>query len=258
MVADRPLVDFLIIGVQKGGTTVLHDLLNRVPGVQMSCPKETHYFDDDSLDWDAPDPAPLHAAFGWAEPALRGEATPITLYWPQALARLHHYNPRAKLIILLRHPAWRAYSHWRMETARGWENLPFDAAIGPQGRARFAAAGVHRVFSYRERGLYADQIVSVRSLFAHDAVLFLRTDNLWSWPDETMATVCRFLGVDQPGKIGIESHVDAAHNDLIMAQIADLTTVYADDIARTATLTGLDLTDWLTPRYLERKVTLRF
>jgi hypothetical protein len=39
-------VNFFIIGTQKGGTTALNCFLSRVDGIQMSNPKEIHFFDN--------------------------------------------------------------------------------------------------------------------------------------------------------------------------------------------------------------------
>jgi hypothetical protein len=74
--------------------------------------KEIHYFDDEHIDWIEPDHAHLHAAFDWsASGVVRGEATSVYTYWPQALYRLHRYNPLAKLIVGLWHPSFCAFSH---------------------------------------------------------------------------------------------------------------------------------------------------
>lgn len=98
--------------------------------------KELHYFDDERIDWRSPDVTALHRSFDWSvRDVVRGEATPIYTYWPRAIERIARYNPRAKLIVCLRHPVLRAYSHWRMETTRGAETLPFSRAIR-EGRAR--------------------------------------------------------------------------------------------------------------------------
>ena len=155
------ILDFFICGVQKGGTTALDSFLRDHPAIQMARVKEVHFFDDESHSWEAPDHAKLHAFFDDSPRArCRGEATPIYSYWPNAIERLRAYNPAARLILILRHPVSRALSHWRMETSRGWETLPFSAAIRPKARerVRLAPGGVHRVFSYVERGFYATQI----------------------------------------------------------------------------------------------------
>ena len=52
--AVSPRVNFLIIGVQKGGTTALFDYLGDHADLALSREKELHFFDDDTQDWAAP------------------------------------------------------------------------------------------------------------------------------------------------------------------------------------------------------------
>ncbi len=245
------MLDFFICGVQKGGTTALDSFLREHPDLEMAKVKEIHFFDDESLDWDAPDYAKLHAAFdASAQVRRRGEATPIYSYWPNALERLRAYNPAAKLILMLRHPVMRALSHWRMETTRGWETLPFSEAIRPAARerVRLALGGVHRVFSYVERGFYAPQIERMLNLFPVDQVLILRADMLWNDHAATLAKVQAFLGIENV--LRAERHyivpVESDKSAPLASEDAEyLAALYADDIRRTQSLTGVNLENWL-------------
>ncbi|KAK1548172.1 hypothetical protein Q3G72_001758 [Acer saccharum] len=189
---------FLVAGVQKAGTSALHDYLSEVPDLQLPSSKELHFFDDEAtVDWTAPDYDALHRHFV-ADDRVRGEATPITLYWPQALERVAAYNPAMRLILLFRDPVGRAYSHWQMEWARGAERMPFPQAIR-EGRARMAGAvpvpGFDRVASYVERGFYGRQLARALRLFGRDGILCLAQDELEHDPDATVARICRFLEV---------------------------------------------------------------
>ena len=173
--ADPPRVTFLIAGVQKGGTTALFDYLGDYGDIALPAAKELHVFDDETQDWARPDYAAYEARF--PDPVGRpcGEATPIYSYWPGALARIAAYNRAMKLILVLRDPVARAWSHWRMETARGAETQPVGWCIR-QGRQRLFGAepwGHHREFSYVERGFYSEQLDQVRDpLFLLSACVF--------------------------------------------------------------------------------------
>ncbi len=253
------LVDFFIAGAQKGGTTALASFLGRHSRIQISRVKEVHHFDNEKLDWGTPNYERLHAEFTWTGDALlRGEATPIYFYWPHAMARLKQYNPQAKLIILLRHPAFRAHSHWRMEMVRGYDQLAFEDAISATGRERVHSSpnGVHRVFSYVERGFYAGQIERILQNFPWQQTLFLRTDRLWNRPGRALAEIERFLGVgpEVSRKVGREYIVPVCcshYGDLPAAARTKLDQIYAADTRRCAELTGIDLSDWLSPGYAE-------
>jgi hypothetical protein len=253
-------LDFFIIGVQKGGTTALDAYLRRHPSIQMSRVKEVHHFDNEQLDWSSPDHEGLHSQFEWAVgDVLRGEATPIYIYWPGSLARLQAYNPQAKLIVALRHPTFRAYSHWRMEVGRNADTLSFADAVSDDGRSRVreAQGGVHRVFSYVERGFYAAQIRNLFDFFPRANVHFLRTDRLWSDPPGTLAAVEHFLGVDaavsrKAKRTYVVPGPSAETGELPRAVRLHLDAVFREDIQEAAALAGLDLSDWLTPGYREQ------
>lgn len=251
-------LDFFIIGGQKCGTTALDRFLKTSPHIQMPSAKETHFFDDESKDWRSPDYDALHTHFNWAAPAgvKRGEATPIYCYWPGVLERLHRYNARARLIMGLRHPSFRAYSHWRMETKRGDERLPFCDAISPSGRARVSESpnGAHRVYSYVERGFYARQIRRALALFPKDQIHFFRTDTLWLKPKAVLAQIQDHLGVSRLAISGgayvapIEARDVTGSFD---AARPELDRLFAEDVKETSALTGLSLSDWLAPDYSE-------
>lgn len=258
--ASRPWrADFFVAGVQKGGTTALDGLLRTCPGIAMASRKEPHFFDDDRIDWTRPDYDAFHI---WFQPrpagkTVSGESTPVYLYWPGALERIRAYNPDAKFIVCLRHPAFRAYSHWLMENAAGKDVLTFSEAIGERGRSRIgqSANGAHRVYSYVERGLYAGQIEKLLSLFPRESVLFLRTDRLWRDTDGVLREVCGFLGVEWRGTSGAPVYVSpnkaGRRPTLLPEDRRRLDAMFARDIARTQTLTGLDLADWRDPAYAE-------
>jgi hypothetical protein len=248
-------VDFFIAGVQKGATTALDAFLRRHPQIQMAESKEPHMFDDESIDWNAPSYSKLHGMYDWtAQDVLRGEATPIYTYWPPAIARLKRYNGAAKLLIGLRHPGFRAFSHWRMEKSRDAETLTFSEAIRV-GRDRVAAAphGVHRVYSYVERGFYSAQIARLNT-FDRSQVHYFRTDQLWVEPTQTLHGIQRFLDVECLDLAGREYTVPVPPRDIGAPSIVDLRhlrDLFADDVEQTALATGLNLSDWKEPDYRE-------
>ncbi|HEX3887930.1 MAG TPA: sulfotransferase domain-containing protein [Phenylobacterium sp.] len=242
---DGDRVTFIVAGVQKGGTTALFDYLGEEPGLALSRVKEVHFFDDEAVDWAAPDYGAYHARFAPFDGRPRGEATPIYLYWPGSLERIRVYNPAMKLIVMLRDPVARAWSHWKMEYARGVETEPFAWCIR-QGRQRLFDArpwGFHREISYVERGFYGEQMARLFDLFPREQVLILRSDELRGDPAVGLSAVRRFLGLpDGPAPTPREVHVGAQMDyggELTAQDIAHLRTVYARDAERLADLTGV-------------------
>ena len=125
-------VDFIIAGVQKSGTTALFSYLCEHNEICMSDKKEIHFFDRRRYFILFPNYLFYHSNFSnFKSQKLIGEATPIYIYWKKAIERLVRYNPNIKLIIVLRNPITRAYSHWNMMRNRNFnkENLSFVDAI---------------------------------------------------------------------------------------------------------------------------------
>jgi hypothetical protein len=241
--AEPPRVSFLIAGVQKGGTTALFDYLGDYPDIALSDVKEVHFFDDEAQDWAAPDYAAYHARFPAADGRPCGEATPIYSWWPRSLERIRAYNPGMQLIVVLRDPVQRAWSHWRMERARGAETEPFAWCIRAGRQRNFAAEpwGHHREFSYVERGFYAEQVERLLALFPREQLLFLKSEDLRADPAPALAAVRACLGLPPASPpAGREVHVGEDGADRLDPQdAAYLRDVYAPDAERLWALTGI-------------------
>lgn len=242
----KPL-DFFVIGAQKSGTTALFAKLTAHPGIAAPPQKELHVFDQDQ-----PDTGAFETAFAGADPRqLWGEATPIYLYWPGAVAALARYNPAAKVLVILRHPAARALSQWKMQRQRGIEPLSFEQAISAEGAARLAREGTRekRLYSYVERGFYAAQIDRLLRHVPRAQIAFCRTEDLLEDEPALLARLFAFLGVEADAAIQTPKMIRPNDNSEVQvdagAALAQLTARYSDDIRRTAALTGLDLDAWL-------------
>ena len=238
-----PKIDFIVAGVQKAGTTALFDYLSDDAAYGLSKTKEVHFFDDETQNWSEPDYSAYHAQFDWSRPAIRGEATPIYIYWPRALERIAAYNPAIKLIIMLRDPVERAWSHWRMETSRGVESHPFSWCIREGRRRLFDAQpwGAHREFSYVERGFYGEQLERALALLPREQLLVLQADDLRSRPADALGAVAEFLNGPAPVAVeGRDVHVGADVGSRLSAEDRDyLAELYREDQER---LVGLAIT----------------
>ena len=104
-----PLPDFVVVGAQKAGTTSLYRMLRKHPQIHMPRTKELHFFD---VHWDrASSGTPTSSRPGRWE-WRRGEATPYYLYRPMVRERMLQVLPKARIVVILRNPVDRAYSHY--------------------------------------------------------------------------------------------------------------------------------------------------
>ena len=207
----RPKLGFMIVGAQKCGTVALHRFLSRHPEIGMSSRKEVHLFDapEYSGDW-TPERIDEHYRpfFEHCPGArIRGEATPIYLFFLEIARELKRYNPELKLIVLLRDPVERAISHYYMEKNRDAEHRPLWLALLSEPfrlyRCRDARApgSAMRVGSYRIRGLYSLQLRNLYRFFDKDRVLIVRSQDLLEGHDAVLRRIFAFLGVSAQVRI---------------------------------------------------------
>ncbi|HYT35127.1 MAG TPA: sulfotransferase domain-containing protein [Ktedonobacteraceae bacterium] len=216
----RLLPDFIIIGTQRGGTTSLYYYLTEHPGIARALMKEVHFFDDhysEGLSWyRAQFPSSLHKYYTEQvrkEHFITGESSPYYLFYPHAPGRISQVVPGAKLIVLLRNPIDRAYSHHWLVTLEGKETLAFAQAI-EQETERLAgehkkivaderyASFNHRHFSYLARGIYVDQLQHWMQYYPRAQFLILKSEDFYKDTANILHQTLDFLGVEtvqQPG-----------------------------------------------------------
>ena len=206
----RTLPDFLIIGAQKCGTTFLYQLLVQHPRVKPAFLKEVHYFDlnfEKGNNWYRSN-FPLQMRN--PRTYVTGEASPYYLFHPYAPERASTVVPDAKLIILLRDPVDRAYSHYQHQvkrvTGEARETLTFEEAIEAEERILPAEvskmlqdenykSSSHRTRSYLGRSRYMDQLQVWSSFFPRRRMLVLKSEDLFNDTTNTLERVLDFLAL---------------------------------------------------------------
>jgi hypothetical protein len=203
----RRLPDFLIIGAQRCGTTSLYHHLVAHPAVAAAYPaKGVHYFDKHpgrSPDWYR-----AHFPVDRGGGPVTGEGSPYYLFHPHAPARAARVVPDAKLIVMLRDPTERAYSHYQQEFARGYDGAPsFEAALDLEPerlrgeRERMLAderydSRSYQHHSYMARGDYLDQIQAWREHFPAEQLLILSAEAFFADPRSGVEQAQRFLDLE--------------------------------------------------------------
>lgn len=226
MTIETRQANFFLVGAPKAGTTSLSRWLDEHPEVFMSPIKEPHHFDVDTLDrpgqkvhtkldpranlfharvHDTSDYAELFAKAGNAKAI--GEATTSYLYSQVAAAGIHDYNPNARILIVLREPVERAYSHFLMDLRSGWIDIPFIEA------ARISLTIPTREWwsQYVRLGLYYEQVRRYYEIFDPSQIKIVFHDEIQSDPAQTLSSILVFLGVSpETDMIDIETRHNAA------------------------------------------------
>jgi hypothetical protein len=248
----QPVVDFVVCGTQKGGTSALDAYLREHAEICMAEKKEVHFFDNDRyFSGRTPDYATYHS---WFDPKpthkLIGEATPIYMYWFDAPRRIWEYNPDMKIVVVLRNPMERAFSHWNMERSRGADDSTFWKAIQNERQScREALPHQHRVFSYVDRGFYLEQLRRIWTYFPTEQVLVIKNEDLRNHPDSTLRELCGFLGVRQLGALKPKSvHSLEYKTAMSEREMAYLRDVYEFEIKALERALNWHCSDWLDVR----------
>lgn len=193
--SPMPLPTFIIVGAQKCGTSSLSATLRGHSQVHMSRPKELHFFDrnfEQGLDFYATQfkPLPQHLAIG--------EATPSYLYDAEARERISAMLPEVRLVVILRDPVKRAYSHfWHSKRLGFEESATFEEALSREPERLTSSVRRDRMrFSYVDRGHYLEQLQALEQRHGAEKIHTMLLDDLKDDRIGTLERLFAFLGVD--------------------------------------------------------------
>jgi Sulfotransferase family len=226
-VPNGKLPNFFVIGAGKAGTTSLYHYLQQHPQIYMSPLKEPGYFASElraanlSPDFarhirrqtrelprilgDSKPVKPL----GWlvsdwhdylrlfqkvqCEKAV-GEATPAYLWSETAAANIQARIPDAKIVMILRDPAERAYSQYLHQLAQGLTRYAFRRQIELSARRKGPQMSI--LHPFLQVGLYHEQVKRYLDRFPRENIRIYWYEEDWQQPARMLADLFAFLGVD--------------------------------------------------------------
>ncbi len=193
-----PLPTFVIAGAQKSGTSTLSTLVRLHSGAHVHAKKEVHFFDwyfKRGLDWysDEFSPAPSQRVIG--------ESTPTYMYLDEARHRMMKSLPEAKIVVIMREPVSRAYSHYWHSFRLGYEPAgTFEEAVALELKRLATGQRKHQIrHSYLDRGRYVEQLRDLATVYGPDQLHTLTLDDLSQDRLKAFTGVCTFLGLSTEG-----------------------------------------------------------
>lgn len=291
-----PSPNFLILGAPRSATTFLYRAVSQHPEIYMSPVKEPAFFSHDQRNpaWVTPVAAPkgivtwpeyLKLFAAGSRYRIRGEASTGYLADAYAAERIKHWlGDTLSMVVVLRHPADRAYSHYVYHRMGMVEPAPtFEEALADEDNRR--ARNWNMQWRYRETGLYGQHLARYRELFGSDRLLIFLHEDFADAP-RVFRQLFEFLGVDTDVAINLDGKVNESgvsknsfaswilqnrnpvkhlarkilppaaraqlrhqltdHPPAMTARTRqDLVAFYREDILKTATLIGRDLSAWL-------------
>jgi len=229
--------NFFIVGAPKCGTTSLYNYLKQHPQIFMCPIKEPFYFSkdfDDSMfvqkysnnmaddlikilngkkkeahsgnvkNWDIY----LRLFEGVTDEKAIGEASSGYLYSKVAAFNIKEKIPDAKIIMVLRDPVKRAFSHYLMNSRIGFiENSSFINAVEEDYNSKKKGWGVSSL--HIELGLYYEQVKRYLDIFSEKDVKIIVHERLQKGTDSITKEIFDFLGIDRY-KVDVSQNFNAA------------------------------------------------
>jgi len=251
------LPNFIIVGAPKAGTTSLYHYLSEHPEVFMSEPKEVNYFSKEEIeqqglyyqDFKATDLKSYEALFSTVSNEIAiGEGSVSYLFYPKTPTKIKEVVPNVKIIILLRDPVARAYSHYLMDFRMGLVNLSFEDVVYKTGSHNKIDLYYQQ---YVELGLYYDQVRRYIDTFGADSVKIYLQDDLKKDPHHIIVDLYNFIGV----KSSFTADTNQQHNTFSMPKNRLIHKLYSSYIFRTLTKNILNekLKEKVKDIFFERK-----
>lgn len=187
------LVDFMILGAQRCGTTSLYDILNSHDDLVGSRPKEPHFFSL-SRDWKN-ELGAYEESFSHAEGKSYFEASSSYTFSPNydvcVWKRIYEYNPNMKFIYLVRNPIERIISSYILYFEQGYTKLSLDESVIKD-----------RI--YIDASRYYSQIIPYIQYFGRENVLIVEFEQFVRERSVEIQKIADFLNVDFKGFFNFE------------------------------------------------------
>lgn len=181
------LPDFLGIGAQKSGSTWLSKMLQLNHSIFIPDRKEIHFFDNKfykGKEW-------YSYFFKNGEDKIKGEITPgYSILSVKRIRAIKTLIPQVKLIIILRNPVERAWSHAIMDLIR-LSNRKYNELNDTEFYNHFNSEGS------RKRGNYIEILNNWYKVFPRERILIKFFEDINDNPVELIRSVSNHIGVDQ-------------------------------------------------------------
>jgi hypothetical protein len=189
-----------IVGAAKSGTTSLYHYLRQHPDVFLPLYKEPHFFSQVKpkpelevfLKHISSEPEYLKL-FEKASSKIIGEASTSYLWDKDTPQRIKQVAPDAKIIIMLRHPIERAFSHYLNNVREAYEKRSFHQAILEDLQTTQKGWGISSL--YVDLGYYCEQVERYLKTFGTNVLVIFFEEFIKDIPAH-LEKVFEFLAID--------------------------------------------------------------
>ena len=221
-------VDFFIVGAPKAGTTSLYHYLNEHLEIEMSSQKEPDYFSNEALKRQRmyygknriDSLVKYHGLFTNKDVKLRGEASVSYLFYDDVPQKIKDYNQNSKIIIMLRNPIDRAFSHYLMDYRLGLVSDSFESIIKKKSKHKNAHLFYQQYIDVSE---YARQVSGYLDVFDKENILFIDYEDFKNDVSAVVNDTYIFLGVNDD----FQPNLKKKHNTYTMPKNRIIRFIYS-------------------------------
>ena len=212
-------VNTFIVGAPKAGTTSLYFYLQQHPDVCMSKIKEPNYFTAKEVVKLYYDVSPVnnedwyHSIFTEPTRKVVGEGSVSYLFYPKVAQKIYQYNPEARILIILRNPVQRAFSHYLMDCRLGLCDISLEEIL--ENPSKYP----HFYQQFIELGMYHQQIKRYIDVFGQSQVKVLFYDDLKSETSIFIDQVFSFLALKSVDINMVVKNKFKQHSSTIVAKL---------------------------------------
>lgn len=185
--------NLFIVGAPKAGSTFLYEKIKHHPALFYTQTKELNYFSQQELEAEsyyrdfkikeAEKYSNLYKKVGGEHYAI--DASVSYFAYPEVSKRIYDFNPEAKIIIMLRDPVKRAFSHYQMDRRMGYADKPFLEYL--KNKKQYKAHYVQYIVNSH----YAENVQRYIDVFGRENVLVLKLERI----EEEIPKVFDFLEI---------------------------------------------------------------
>ena len=217
-------VNLFIVGTPKAGTTSLYHYLNEFPEILMCIRKEPDFFSDSEIQEQGlyygssriNTLSKYNSLFSsWIDESIIGEASVSYLFYPDVPERIKLYNENSKIIIMLRNPIERAFSHYLMDYRLGLTSNSFEEEFDKKETLNFQ--------QYFLLGNYFHQVKRYLNSFGKENVHIIWYSDFKENTANELNKVISFLGLNTDFKLDFNK----IHNSFSMPKNNFIRKIYS-------------------------------
>ena len=201
-----------VLGVPRAGTTSIHYAFSSRADMSVSSTKEPgylHYCNGEIKNFSGPgdnvatirkvqDYTDYVSLFDW-DSKFVVDVTPSYFSDREALSNIAEKCPSPKVIVILRDPVGRAFSHYSKFKLLGRETLPFLDAL--EKGAERVAAGWNYNWDYVQQSSYSSNLLFCRDKFGEENVHVVFYNDIVNDSATALSSMLEFLGAEADGDL---------------------------------------------------------